>query len=308
MCRALAYLGQPLALTDLLHRPRNGLVAQSYDPKQLHMLNLAGLGLVAWTNAADTPLTYRSTTVPVYDKNLASLAEHVQTDCCLAHIRGIAYRPDASFWPHNLHPFQHPGTRLALAHNGDLAGFERMKPALAARLSPERVLAIRGTTDSEWIYATLLHCLGGRAITVAALGDALRQTVAVLREARAETGIDTSSSMNLFFTDGQVLGVARFTFDFGRYALEPSKVHEANTRYLSLWYGVGERFAPDARGRWALAPAEGRPQALLCASEPLSADPAGWVEVAEYTALLAERGPDGLRLQTLDLEDDHVAA
>lgn len=303
MCRALAYLGEPLPLADLLHRPRNSLVAQSYDPKQLHMLNLAGLGLVAWTDADPEPLAYRSTTVPVYDTNLASLAKHVSSGCWLAHIRGIPYRPGASFGPQNLHPFQHPGTRLALAHNGDLAGFDRLKPALAARLEPSRLLAIRGTTDSEWIYALLLQCLGDAPVTIGSLTDALPAMIRILRGVRAEVGIDTSSSMNLFLSDGEVLGVARYTFDFGRYSLDPAKVHEANSRYLSLWYGVGDRFRPNAQGRWGLTPVQGAPRTLVCASEPLSADPGGWVEVPEYGALLARRTTEGLRLHTVALED-----
>ena len=303
MCRALAYLGEPLPLADLLHRPRNSLVAQSVDPKQLHMLNLAGLGLTAWTGASGAPLVYRSTTVPVYDTNLASLAEHVSSGCWLAHIRGIPYRPGADFGPQNLHPFQHPGQRLVLAHNGEMAGFDRLKPVLATRLAPERLLGIRGSTDSEWIYALLLQALGEEPVRVATLTRALRRTIRVLREARAEAGIDTSSSMNLFFSDGRILGVARYTFDFGRYALDPDAAIEANTRYLSLWYATGDRFEPDARGRWGLSPAAGRPRTLLCASEPLSADPGNWVEVPEYAAVLAERGDDGLALHTAPLED-----
>ncbi len=303
MCRALAYLGDPLPLADLLHRPPNGLVAQSYAPKQLHMLNLAGMGLVAWSDVEEEPLVYRSTSVPVYDANLASLARHVRSGCCVAHIRGIPYRPDASFGGHNLHPFHHPGTRLYLAHNGDLAGFARMKPVLAERLSPTHLLPIRGTTDSEWIYALLLQALEGGEPTVARLAEAVRGVVRVLREVRAEVGIDTSSSMNLFLSDGVHLGVVRYTFDFGRYPLDPARVHEANTRYLSLWYALGERFGVAPDGRWRMAPSEGAPQALLCASEPLSADPGAWVEVPEYSALFAERTPSGLHLTSVPLEE-----
>ena len=80
-------------------------------------------------------------------------------------------------------------------------------------------------------------------------------------------------------------------------------MHEANTRYLSLWYGTGDRFAPAADGRWGLTPAEGRPKSLICASEPLAADPGGWVEVPEYTAILGERDANGLRVEAVPLEE-----
>ncbi len=48
MCRALLYLGQPVLLDNLLYQPDSALIRQSYMPKMLHMLNLAGFGLRAW--------------------------------------------------------------------------------------------------------------------------------------------------------------------------------------------------------------------------------------------------------------------
>jgi hypothetical protein len=47
MCRALAYLGQPVLLDNLLYRPDSALVKQSFMPKMLHSLNLAGFGMTA---------------------------------------------------------------------------------------------------------------------------------------------------------------------------------------------------------------------------------------------------------------------
>jgi hypothetical protein len=51
MCRALLYLGQPVLLDNLLFQPDSALVRQSYMPKMLNMLNLAGFGLRAWGTA-----------------------------------------------------------------------------------------------------------------------------------------------------------------------------------------------------------------------------------------------------------------
>lgn len=45
MCRALLYLGQPVLLDHFLFRPDSSLVKQSYLPKILHLLNLAGFGM-----------------------------------------------------------------------------------------------------------------------------------------------------------------------------------------------------------------------------------------------------------------------
>lgn len=304
MCRALSYLGPPVPIRDLLYQPDSSLIRQSIDPRHLHMLNLAGFGMMSW-NAADAepdePLVYRTTTVPVYDANLASLARKLETTCLLAHVRGVAYRPDAGFGDQNLHPFRYPGARIALAHNGDLAGFSRMKSALHARLAPSIAPHIRGTTDSEWLYALFLSQLDdpGAGISDTTL-PALEATLRILRALRTEVGIDTSSSVNLFLTDGTRQLAARFTFDFGRYPLDPLKVHEANSRFLSLWYTLGAGFEP-ADGTWRMT--IGPARAAIMASEPLTRDDSSWVEVPEYGAVLAEQGVGGtLHVSTAELD------
>lgn len=306
MCRALGYVGPPLSLAALLMLPDNGLITQTIDPQYLHMLNLAGFGMMSWNRhdavPAD-PLRYKSTRVPFYDSNLASLAGKLSTTCLLAHVRGLAYRPDAGFGDSNLHPFRYPGARLALAHNGDLSGFSRMKPALYSRLKPGVAARIQGTTDSEWVYALLLSQLedpsadlGGDAIVTA-----LDRTLRILRELRAAHGIDTSSSLNLFLTDGRRQLAVRFTFDFGRYKLDPARLHEANARYLSLWYTAGSHFAQGPSG-WRMRGGDGPISAALLASEPLTRDTTGWVEVPEYSAVVVEPGGAGLALRTLGLD------
>lgn len=307
MCRALAYLGPPLRLSDVLYTTDNALVTQTYDPQQLHMLNLAGFGLAAWVPDEDDtagPLLYRNTLVPFYDANLASLSKVVRARCLLAHVRGLAYRTDAGFGPDNLHPFLFPQRRLALAHNGDLAGFDRMRAALSRQVAPELAVRVRGTTDSEWIHAVLSTVLdGGDPPDADALLDGIEATIRVLREVRAAHGIDTSSSMNLFLSDGERVAVVRYTFDFGRYPLDPAKVHEANSRYLSLWYTLGGGFTPGSEGAWTMAPADAAgPSAVLAASEPLTRDTSSWVEVPPYTAMVFEPHGDGLRVHTRELD------
>jgi hypothetical protein len=77
MCRALLYLGHPVLLDHLLYQPDSALVRQSFNPRMLHLLNLAGFGMLAWdrqSHASHTPWEYRSTALPVFDRNLKSLA------------------------------------------------------------------------------------------------------------------------------------------------------------------------------------------------------------------------------------------
>ena len=55
MCRVLAYLGEPVLLDDLLYKPDSSLIRQTYAPKMLHMLNLAGFGMQAWDPTSFRP-------------------------------------------------------------------------------------------------------------------------------------------------------------------------------------------------------------------------------------------------------------
>lgn len=305
MCRAVAYLGPSLPISALVHEPDSSLVRQSIDPRYLHMLNLAGFGMAAWNQGdrdPDVPLLYRSTTVPVYDANLASLASKLSTTSMLGHVRGVAYRADAGFGPQNLHPFRYEGTRLTLCHNGDLAGFSRMKAALQAHVRPQIRARVQGTTDSEWVYALLLSQVDdpGAWVTEAELLQALEQTLGLLRDLREDHAIDTSSSLNLFVGDGRQLLALRFTFDFGRYSLDPARMHQANAHYLSLWATVGSRFDVDEQGHWAMR--SGEPRAVILASEPLTRDPTGWVEVPEYSALTVTRTDARIQLRTTSMD------
>src|SRR3954469_17714136 len=240
MCRALLYLGEPVILDNLLFQPDSALVRQSYMPKMLHMLNLAGFGMRAWDPAshdAATTFAYASDSLPVFDRNLKNLAAKVEAGCVLAHVRGVAYSTQVEISLQNVHPFQFPGIPLTLAHNGDLARFAELRPRLVAHVRPEIARHIRGTTDSEWIYALVVSQLddprepprGDDLVT------AITRALAIIRDERALLGIDVSSSVNLFVTDGRQVAAARYCFDFGRYqTAESSRVHEANTSYLSL--------------------------------------------------------------------------
>jgi predicted glutamine amidotransferase len=309
MCRALLYLGQPVLLDHLLFQPDSALIRQSYMPKMLQMLNLAGFGMRAWSShshEAAKPYSYSVTTLPVFDRNLKNLAEKVRTDCLLAHVRGVAYDTGVDISLQNVHPFQFDEVPLALAHNGDLARINDMKPLLAAHVKPAYLPKIRGTTDSEWIYALLVSQFEGpmnqqRRFEPAELAAAVRRTLAILREVRAQLGIATSSSVNLFIATGQQILAVRYCFDFGCYATtDPARVHEANLRYLSLWYTVGREYGYYA-GEWSMRGGSSA-DAVIIASEPLTKDTTSWVEVPEYGMLIVDNAAGPPALQTLLLD------
>jgi predicted glutamine amidotransferase len=293
MCRALAYLGQPVLLDNLLYQPDSALVKQSFMPKMLHLLNLAGFGMRAWDRGSADPLkpySYASTALPVFDRNLKALAEKIRPTCVLGHVRGVAYNTEVEISLQNVHPFQFPGVRLALAHNGDLARFAEMKPHLLESIRPEIVNLIRGTTDSEWIYALIVSRLADPhgAFTADDLVRAVDEACGIIRQARERAGIATSSSVNLFLTTGEQIAAVRYCFDFGCYRTEdPAKVHEANLAFLSLWYTSGREYGFHD-GEWRMTGGADTADSIMIASEPLTRDTSTWLEVPEYSMIYAD--------------------
>ena len=275
MCRALLYLGEPELLDKLLFQPDSALVRQSYMPKMLSTLNLAGFGLRAWDRAShqpDKPFSYGSPSLPVFDRNLKNLAEKVRAACIVAHVRGVAYSDTVEISLQNVHPFQFDGVPWTLAHNGDLAGMAQLKARLVPDIKPEFLSAIRGTTDSEWIYALFLSQLVDprAAADEAEAFRALEATLAIVRQAREAAGIDISSSVNLFIANGAQLVALRYCFDFGRYRTDSlARVHESNLSFLSLWYTLGRDYALH-EGEWTMTGGAERADSILVASEPVS--------------------------------------
>jgi len=293
MCRALLYLGQPVLLDNLLFQPDSALVRQSFMPKMLHMLNLAGFGMRAWDPQSANPdqaYSYYSQSLPVFDRNLQNLAQKIRPSCLLAHVRGVAYSTRVEISLQNVHPFHFPRVPLVLAHNGDLARMAEMKPLLAPHIRPEHLAQIHGTTDSEWIYALVLSQLTGPLdnLDEERVFSGLERAFGLIRDARAKLGIDISSSVNLFVANGRQLVAVRYCFDFGRYRTEgPEKVHEANLTFLSLWYTLGRDYNLH-EGEWKMTGGAENADSIIVASEPLTRDTSAWVELPEYGALFAE--------------------
>jgi len=306
MCRALLYLGEPVLLDNFLYQPDSALVRQTYMPKMLRQLNLAGFGLRAWDPASHDPeraYAYYSHELPVFDRNLKNLAEKIRAGCLLAHVRGVAYDTRVEISLQNCHPFHFRDVPLALAHNGELARFAEMKPLLASFIKPEFLSQIHGTTDSEWVYALLVSQLPEphRHPGADELAKALERTLDIMRDAREKLGIAVSSSLNLFIADGTQLAAVRYCFDYGCYPAEDaSRLHEADLNYLSLWYTAGRDYGLHD-GEWKMTGGSENATSILIASEPLTRDTAAWVEVPEYSVLNAtiEAGRPAIRLRDL---------
>jgi glutamine amidotransferase len=302
MCRVLAYLGSPVLLDDLIFTPDNSLVRQTYAPQMLGMLNLGGFGMAAWdpdSHSPDAPWVYKVDDLPIFDANLKVLAGKIHTNCLLAHVRGVHYSHRSHVSKDNIHPFIFPGFRTALAHNGDLAEFQRMKYDLLKHIKPEIARLIAGNTDSEWVYALLMSQVKDPTadLSLEEIVKAVETALSIIREVRTKRRIGIASSVNLFLCDGNDLVATRFTFDFGCYGENP---HEANLNYLSLWCTLGRDYGFHDN-EWKMIGGTARPDSVLVASEPLTKDVSTWFEVPEYSLLYVKSNGKGREVLTLPL-------
>ncbi len=305
MCRMLSYLGEPIAADELLYKPDNSFVKQTYHPRYMsHLLNLAGFGIVAWEAASHNPVlphVYKTTNLPFYDGNLRNIADKINPHCFLAHIRGVSYDPHETVSSQNVHPFIFPHTNIALAHNGALSEFEKIKFDLLDSVHPNFRQYIHGTTDSEWIYAVFISQLLSLSPTEPHATDHIMQailnTLSIIERARHKHAIHIASPVNLFITNGEFIAVTRFVFDFGWLPFDaPPSTHFA---YHSLWYTYGENYG--LYDNQYQMRSSGKKSSIIIASEPLTEDATTWVEVPEYTLLVVRRENAEIEIVSKDI-------
>ena len=190
MCRVLAYLGSPVLIDKLLFAADVSLVRQTIAPRMMRLLNLGGFGLAAWDPGSPDParpFTYRTAAVPMFDRNLKSLASKVYASALLAHVRGVVYQPSERVGTQQVHPFRFYGAPFALAMNGDLFDFARMRYDLLEHIPAALSSQIEGTTDSEWFFAARARATRRSAQALHGSGDG-RGGAASARDRARRTG------------------------------------------------------------------------------------------------------------------------
>lgn len=303
MCRLLSYLGQPIVLDTLLYKPDNSLITQSYNPKLMtHLMNLAGFGFVAWDYASIEPkeaFIYRIHSLPFYDENLKKLASKIYANCMIAHIRGIEYSEKNVVSDQNVHPFKFNNTPIAFAHNGGLVGFEEMKFDLLLHTKSEYRNCIRGSTDSEAMYALFLSHLDATKIPISIddIFSALIETLKTLDKIRKKNNIRISSPLNFFISNGDFIVGSRFVFDYGHY---PSSTYSSpHMGYHSMWYTYGEEYGL-YEGSYQMKQSP-QMKSIIIGSEPLTEDSTTWIEVPEYSFIGAKIVDNQVVIQSMDI-------
>ncbi len=302
----MAYVGDPIELDGPLFVAENSLIRQSVAARLMSLLNIGGFGLVAWEESSrhpERPFVYRTTNVPVFDRNLKSLAQKVHATSMIAHIRGVIYDPGETVGAQNLHPFRFRGAHVALAQNGDLFRFGEMRYDLVDVVGPELARCVEGTTDTEWVYALVLSRLEdpfGPA-TAEEMAAAAEESLRILGEVRSRHGIETQSPVNLVIGDGRSLVATRFCFDYGWYPDDDSFfAGEREFDFTTLWFAVGEGFS-ELDDSWDIRFGSSA-RAAIIASEPVGSDSIGWLEVPEYSMVVITRDDDRISVDVRELD------
>lgn len=303
MCRILSYLGKPILVEELLYKPDNSFIKQSYHPKYMsHLLNLAGFGIAAWDSTSHNPQLphlYKTPQLPFYDENLRNLASKISPHCLLAHLRGVSYHEKQIVSNQNVHPFVFPQSNVALAHNGSLSNFAIMRYDLLEYINPDYKRDITGTTDSEWIYSIFLSQLPSPLGNYGTeeIVKAIIETLKILQHVRYKRNIKINSPVNLFITNGEFIAATRFVLDYGWQPLDASP--STHSGYHSLWYTYGESYGY-YDNEYKMKGSHIK-SSIIIASEPLTEDTTTWLEVPEYTLIVARHEAGEIKISSQDI-------
>jgi glutamine amidotransferase len=258
MCRFVFYMGRPLVLADLVTRPENSLINQSVRARERpEPLNGDGFGLAWYLDGDPVPARFRSLTPAWSNANLDELARVTRSRCILAHVRA-ATSGSFEVSEANCHPFRRG--RYAFMHNGHIPAFRCIRRPLMERLSDDSFHAIRGTTDTEHVFALLAdHLPEAEADSSCdALAGALGRGIEELRALIEVHAPGTHCYLNLVLTDGHHAVACRYSSD-------PNYID-------SLYLGTGSAYRCEGDRCW-METDDGQGRAILVSSEPLSQGP-----------------------------------
>ncbi len=257
MCRLLAYKGTPLIMDNLLYKPKNSLVNQSINAREIEEpLNGDGFG-VGWyvPEINYEPITYVSVNPAWSNRNLKNLAPKVKVECMVAHVRAASVGEVSES---NCHPFNFKN--LLMAHNGGVEDFGKIKRHLREPLSDELYNWIKGQTDSEHIFAYLLNYLfnAHQIVSPETVVDAFEHTYRNLKVMMSKYGILEPAYLNMVVTNGLFIVATRYCSDPKE---EP----------LTLYHSEGSRYVVED-GITRLEAPEDNDHAVLVVSEKLTDD------------------------------------
>src|SRR5262245_17050825 len=241
MCRLLAYMGSPKVIDELLYQPKNSLVNQSINAREIEEpLNGDCFGIGWYVPEVEyEPVTFVSVNPAWSNRNLRNLAPKIKTPCFIAHVRAASVGEVSES---NCHPFQYKN--LLMMHNGGVENFPAIKRKIRAPLNDDIYNWIKGQTDSEHIFAYLINHLitNHKSVTPTTVIDSFEHTFTFLKKIMSEGGVHEAAYLNMVLTNGEfVVGT--------RYVTSPNEdpltlYHSEGSRYV-VEDGVSQMVAPE---------------------------------------------------------------
>jgi len=273
MCRLMAYKGTPIVIDKLLYQPKNSLVNQSINAREIEEpLNGDGFGIGWYVPEVNyEPVTFVSVNPAWSNRNLRNLAPKIRTECMVAHVRAASVGEVSEA---NCHPFQYKN--LLMAHNGGVEEFGKIKRKLREPLSDELYNWIKGQTDSEHIFAYLLNYLfnNHKTVNTDSVADAFDHTFQHINKLTAEAGISEPAYLNMVVTNGLFIVATRY-------------VSDPKEDALTLYHSEGARFVVE-NGEGRLEAPEDDDHAVLVVSEKLT-DGSEWTLIPRNHLVMVEQ-------------------
>jgi glutamine amidotransferase len=263
MCRLLAYRGKPIILDQLVYQPRNSLVHQSYDAKELEEpLNGDGFG-VGWymPDIDPKPAVFVSTSPAWSNRNLRNIAPKIVAPCIFAHVRAASVGDISEA---NCHPFQFE--QYLCMHNGSIGGFDQIKRHMRRDLSDRVYNWLRGQTDSEHFFAVFLErILKKKSVKAAQMVEAMRETIEYIEALKKKFKVKETSYLNVVITNGTCIVGSRY-------------ISSNKEDPLSLYYSEGSNYVCED-GVCRMVEATAEEHAVLIVSEKLTEIRSDWRKV-----------------------------
>lgn len=274
MCRLLAYKGVPITMHKLIYEPKNSLIHQSFDAKEIEEpLNGDGFG-VGWyvPELTQEPGVFVSMLPAWSNRNLKNLASHIKSPCLFAHVRAASFGDTSEA---NCHPFYRH--QFLMMHNGNIEGFNTIKRAVRHRLSDDVYTWVRGQTDSEHFFALFMDRMQkvGPNYTLSQLADAYQETIDEIEALKRHFKIAEGTYLNTVVTDGKFMIGTRF------YSLQDDEP-------LSLYYSEGSRYVCE-NGVCHMVKAGPNEKAVLIVSEKLTSLAEDWKKIPDNHMILVDQ-------------------
>jgi glutamine amidotransferase len=276
MCRFIAYLGKPVMADELLIKPKNSLLSQSYHALESEMtVNGDGFGL-GWYDKSirEEPGLFRSIRPAWNDENLLYNAAMIKSKCIFGHIRAAT---NGSVSIPNCHPFHYD--RYLMMQNGGIADFVKIKRAIVNRLHNEPFEWIQGQTDTQYIFALFMTIVleyeKKRPLPLADIKICFSRTFAEIEEMKKAANLSTPSLYNMVLSDGHRLIATRYST---RPEEDTRSLHVAR---ISEFY-IGEK------GHLRFKDEDEADKSVLIASEVLGTDKGFWKEVPENSCVMVD--------------------